>query len=251
MYPEKEIVALWLNQLGYLVITDINAGKNKLVDCLAFKLKKGKLEEAYHIEVSVSVASVTETLDKFNDELVQRAIKKKLSEFSSETSYKKMLITTTPYIETKQEIEMVSFEKVLIDFLAKLDRKNYSSNVVRTLQLLKFILLCSPAEFAELIKKFRKASQISNQQLQELVALLLKLEEAKKVFSKHKNKKIAEECFSNSVLVKPEELAGFVVSSLTTRGFNSFLRELFSYEKAKQFTKKKSPKQKTLRVFLE
>ncbi len=55
MFPEKEIVKLWLNSRGYLVVGDINAGKNKVVDALALKIEQGQLSEVVHVEVSVSV----------------------------------------------------------------------------------------------------------------------------------------------------------------------------------------------------
>ncbi|RLE42150.1 hypothetical protein DRJ48_04145 [Candidatus Woesearchaeota archaeon] len=253
MFPEKEIVTIWLNQQGYLVVRDINAGKNKVVDCLAFKLEKGQLKKAIHVEVSVSVAGehVAEVQKKFSDALVQKAIRQYLAKYSQTKDYSKLLVMNSPSLEKIGDIEVKPFEAVFIEVLAKLDRKDYSNPTVRTLQLLKHTILTEPEQLRALMEGFKQNGAISNQTLEAMLEQLSHLPEMMRVLAKSRNKRVLEESFKGSPLAKPEALAKLVISSLTTRSFNQFLKELFQHEKAKRFTKKKSPKQKTLQVFLD
>jgi hypothetical protein len=250
MFPEKEIVGLWLNSQGYLVVSDINAGKNKVVDALALKVEDGQLKEAVHVEVSVSVSSPTIDLSdfqaKFSDPLVKKAIHGVMKRFSGQKEYKMLLVANNPAVKNIGEIEIKPFEDVFVDVLSSLDRQNYSDPTVRTLQLLRYLILSNPEGLNRLFSK-----TITSAGMDRLIELMLELPEAKRVFAKEKNKPRLEAIFSGSVVAKPEALAEFIIKSLSTRSFNQFLKELFQHEKAKKFTTKTSQKQKTLQVFLD
>jgi len=250
MFPEKEIVGLWLNSQGYLVVDDINAGKNKVIDALALKVEHGQLVEAVHVEVSVSVSGqsvdLSELRAKFNDELIKRAIESFIRKFSRKMGYKKMLVVNAPSVENPGDIDVVSFEKVLGDVLVKLDKQNYANPTVRTLQLLQYLIITNPAAIVNVLSK-----SVSRQNCERIIENILKLPAAKGVFNKKKNRSSLAGLFTGSILTKPEPLARFVLESFTTRSFNQFLKELFKHEKAKRFTIKTSPRQRSLKVFLD
>jgi hypothetical protein len=230
------------------LVSDINAGKNKVVDALALKVEDGQLKEAVHVEVSVSVSSPT--IDgfqaKFSDPLVKKAIHGVMKRFSGQKEYKMLLVANNPAVKKIGDIEIKPFEDVFVDVLSSLDKQNYSDPTVRTLQLLRYLILSNPDGLSKLFSK-----TITSAGMDRLIELILDLPEAKRVFAKEKNKARLEACFSGSVVAKPEALAGFIIKTFSTRAFNQFLKELFQHEKAKKFTTKTSQKQKTLQVFLD
>ena len=146
-------------------------------------------------------------------------------------------------------IEIMAFEKVLVDVLSTLDRQNYADPTVRALQLMKYLLLANPEPLSQILVKLQDNKTLSSQGMERFVEFLLQRPETKRVFAK--GQPITESFFASSPITRPEPLAKFVLKSLTTRSFNLFLKELFKDSKAQKFTKKSSPKQKSLRVFLD
>ncbi len=250
MFPEKEIVGMWLNAQGYLVVNDINAGK-KVIDALALKVEKGQLIEAVHVEVAVSVtgfsSNFSEISNKFEDLLVKKTIGDYINKFTGKKEYKSMVVVNASSIENPGHIKVVSFEKVLAEVLAGLDTQNYNNPTVRTLQLVNFLMLSNPNGMAYLMKM----SNVSRQTKEKIIENILCLPATKRVFAKVKDSDKIEECFSVSPIAKPEYLANFIINNFTTRSFNMFLKELFKHDKAKAFTTKTSPNQKPLSVFIE
>mgnify|MGYP006929349899 CR=1 FL=1 len=69
--------------------------------------------------------------------------------FKEDRTYEKFLITTSK-VEL-EGINAISFDKVMFEFISKLDRQYYSNNSMRTLQLVKCVLLANPRYTAKMI----------------------------------------------------------------------------------------------------
>jgi hypothetical protein len=252
MFPEKEIVGLWLNSKGYLVVSDINAGKNKVADALALKVEGGKLTKAVHVEVAVSVSgAIEEVSEKFNDRLIRGAISKLVKQFSGAHEYSKMLVVGAACQGPADDVEVVAFGDVLSEAMLGLDKQNYMNPTIRTLQLFKYLLACNPDCINHFLLGLKSSKAMSPGAIEKLVENLLMIPEARVVFSRQKNLELAESCLKGSAMLKPKPIADLLVKHMSTRAFNQFLKELFMHDKAKQFTKKTSPKQKSLSVFIE
>ena len=50
-------------------------------------------------------------------------------------------------------IEVLSFQKVLLEVMARIDRQNYGDPVTRTIQLMRFALLNHPEHLAKLLRQ--------------------------------------------------------------------------------------------------
>ncbi len=161
MDAEKRVVELWLNRQGFFTIKDINAGKN-VIDIIGIKLKNSQLDRIVQVEVACSVSSelpITDYIKKFKDKEVIKKIRGIVSSFvGQDKEYEKILITTSR-VNTKavNDIQVIKFSNILTDVLAKLDKQNYQNAVVRTLQLVKFILL----KRKKLVRKLSKREQLS------------------------------------------------------------------------------------------
>ena len=249
MFPEKEIVGLWLNSRGYLVVNDLNAGKT-VIDALALKVEKGSLLEVVHVEVSVSVSgspSISDVKQKFSDTQIHGKILGFLSQFGEKKEIKKLLVMSRPKKRVLEDVEVKPFEEVLAEVLANLDKQNYSNPTIRTLQLFKFLLLTNTKNLGGLLNVLENKG-ISRAGMEFLVGKMLETEAAKRVFKKKTS--VVKDRVSKSSLINPDELAE-LAAGLSTRSFNVFLKKLFEQERAKSFTKKTSPKQRSLSVFIE
>ncbi len=249
MFPEKEIVELWLNSKGYLVESGINAGKNKLIDMLALKVQAGRLKEVIHVEISASVSGSSEDIsEKFNNSLVRRAILKRVS---GTKDYKRWLITSSPSEKSIKGVDVIDFGKVLSDVISGLDKQNYKNPVIRSLQLLKYLLLANPAYLIHTLEALRAGKAISSAGIERILEGMLGFPAAKRVLSREKNLPLLSKALKGSVILKPKALAELISEQLSRRSFNQFLKELFEHDKAKHFTMKSSAKQRLLPVFIE
>ncbi|MFH1398934.1 MAG: hypothetical protein ABIG95_02390 [Candidatus Woesearchaeota archaeon] len=239
MYPEKKIVNIWLNQQGYSVVNNINAG-NQVVDTLAIKLKRSEPIEVKHIEVS---CSVTKTADKpeaiqskFNSKHVHKTIKDYLGKhFGQAPEYENMLITTTPY--NIPGIKDVPFSHVITEVLQGLDKQNYNDPILRTLQLVKFIALTSPKGLSKLMAKQSKL--LSHQSRSALLNYLLEDQENINILAKKSFEPSIMAILKESGLSNPDKL------------FNAINTQLLSNRSKKRFmtilekqTEKPVPKSK-------
>ena len=160
MDAEKDIIELWLNQQGFFTIKDINAGKN-VIDLIGLKLKNYQIEKVVHAEIACSVSAdlpVKEYIKKFKDKEVVKKVKSKINTFiGKDAEYEKILITTAN-IRSKiiDDVHIINFSEVLTDVINKLDKQNYQNTVVRTLQLVKFIML----RRKRLVKRISKREQL-------------------------------------------------------------------------------------------
>lgn len=261
MNPEKEIVNLWLNKKGFFTINDINAGKNKVIDLIAIKLTNGKLERVEHIEVNCSISStlvdkdINEYIKKFEDKTVIKKVKQVVKEFvGTEFSYEKTLVLTSHRNINLKGINVLKFDDILYDVIDNIDKQNYRNTTVRTIQLIKYLLISNPNNLAELLKK-ETGNKVLNQGTREIfIRELLKQDDVKRILEKESNEKIIVDIVKESSLKRPERLAKALEQDiLTNRTRNRFLKSLLVQEKIAKASKTilKPKKQKPLQYFFK
>jgi len=252
MGPEKEIVELWLNRKGFFTIKDINAG-NRVIDMIA--IKQDNKPKIAHVEVAcyISGSITAKTADltkKFDSSRVVKKIKQTIKEYiGSEQDYEKFLITTVPKIKL-DGVNVIEFDKVLFEFVNQLDKQYYSNNIMRTLQLVKFILLSNPSYAAKLIGKEHDYKTLTSASREQFIRELFEQDVAKKIFSKKVNEPLMIELLNHSTLKNPERLAAALDKVLTKRTATKFLNTLLKQKGIKTAIKPKI-KNKTLQQFVE
>ncbi len=172
MSAEKQIVNYWLNTQDFFTINNIKV-RNKDIGIIALKFKKEKLSEAWHIEVSCSISgSITETtelkntVNKFiNSKFLDKAIKEKIEKYASQFSnvdIKKVLVLGLLPKSRKKEIinnfktkgiRIIEFDEIIYSVIENMDTQYYNDSTIRTLQLVKYLLLSNPKKLAELVEK--------------------------------------------------------------------------------------------------
>jgi hypothetical protein len=246
MNPEKEIVNLWLNKNGFFTINDINAGKNKVIDIIAIKHSNGNLDKIQHVEVSCSISSgfaekeLNECIKKFEDKTVSKKLKQVIKDFvGKEQNYEKVLVVTSEKDIQKNNIKTKSFDKILFDVVDDLDKQNYRNTTIRTLQLMKYLLLSNPENMANLIEK-EKDNKIMGQGAREIfLRRLLRQDDVKRILEKDSNESRILEIIKNSSLKNPERLAKALENHiLTNKTRKKFLKLLFEQENIARAGKK-------------
>jgi len=252
MGPEKEIVELWLNRKGFFTIKDINAG-NRVIDMIAIKQeaqpKIAHVEVACYVSGAIS-AKTSDLLKKFESSSVSKKIKQSIKEHTGEERpYEKFLITTVPNLKL-EGVNVISFDKVLFEFVNQLDKQYYSNNTMRTLQLVKFVLLSSPNHIARLIGRDHDYNALTYAAREQFIKDLFKQDVAKKLFSKRSNEELMIELLRSSTLKSPERLAAAIDKVLTKRTATKFLNTLMKQKGIKTAVKKEL-KDKNLLQFVE
>jgi len=259
MNPEKEVVNWWLNKQGYFTVNSIKVAKNKEINILAIKLANGKLEKIVHVETACSISSVdnlspTEHLSKFNDPLVLNKIKNIINKYVNKgAKHEKALVLgiTSKLDEFKklQGIRIYLFKDILSDVLITLNKQNYRNEIIRTLQLVKYITLANPEKLAELIGDEEKNKTLKLNTREELLDYLLNQKEVIRVLSKKRFEKHLGEILKHSSLTRPEKLAHVLIDSImSTRTRNRFIKALLEHKDIKPIVKK-SKRQKPLHYF--
>ena len=261
MNPEKEIVNLWLNKKGFFTINDINAGKNKVIDIIAIKLANGKLERVEHVEVNCSISStivdkdIDEYVKKFEDKTVIKKVKQVIKDFvGTDFSYEKTLVLTSNRSINLKGINVLKFDDIIYEVTDNIDMQNYRNTTLRTIQLIKYLLIANPANLAELLKK-ETGNKILNQGTREMfITELLKQDDVKRILEKESNEKIIVDIVKESSLKRPERLAKALEHDiLTNRTRSRFLKSLLLQEKIAKVSKTllKPKKQKPLQYFFK
>ena len=236
MNPEKEIVNLWLNKKGFFTINDINAGKNKVIDIIAIKLTNGKLERVEHIEVNCSISSalvekdIKEYIKKFEDKTVIKKIKQVIKDFvGTDFNYEKTLVLTSNKKIELKGINIKKFENILYEVVDDIDKQNYRNTTVRTIQLIKYLLIANPDNLSELLKKETGNKVLTQGTREILVRKLLKQDDVKRILEKESNEKIIVNIVKESSLKRPERLAKALEQDiLTNRTRKRFLKSLLN-----------------------
>lgn len=229
MHPEKEIMNWWLHRQGFFTINSIKAGKNRTVDILAIKLQDKKVEHIQHIELSCSVSSGVlaseEYLNKFTSRAVIKTVNACIKEHLGEVyDYTRVLVVGINEVpQGLPGVQILQFENVLYDVFATLDKQNYQSPVIRTLQLLKYVLLTNPEKLACLISTEENEKLLTQSNREKLLGLLLTNAEIQRIASKASFEEKLLPILQASPLGKPETLVRFVRDVLPRRSQNKFM----------------------------
>lgn len=261
MNPEKEIVNWWLNKRGFFTINSIKVAKNKEIDILALKLKNGKLEKILHVETYCSISSVDnlspkQYLEKFEDKLVVNKVKDCIKKYINvdKGHEKSLVLGATAKLEDFKKLKGIKiylFEDILTDVLVSLNKQNYRNEIIRTLQLVKFLALSNPKKLAKVIEDESKNKTMKLNTREEFLSYLLKQDEVKRVLSKESFEKDLTEILKHSSLTRPEKLANALIDSImTTRTRNRFIKALLEHKDVKKIVKKRK-KEKPLQYFFK
>ena len=250
MGSEKEIVQLWLNGKGYFTIIDVNAG-SRVIGMIA--IKQGAQSGIAHVEVACGVSGSfssgrEELLNRFNSRSVVRKVRETIKAHTGKDGeYEKLLITTSPV--KLEGVRVTSFDRALFEFVSRLDRQYYANNVMRTLQLVKFILLSNPAYAAGLIGGGGKHKALTHQSRNLFMERLFEQDFARKFFSRKNGEGLLTDLLKNSTLKNPERLASVLGEILTGKKAERFLNE-FLKQKGIKTPAKPEIKHRTLEQFV-
>jgi len=262
MNPEKEIVNWWLNKRGFFTINSVRVAKNKEIDILGLKIKDGKLEKVVHVETYCSISSVDnlspkQYLEKFNNNLIVSKVKECIKKYiNAERDYEKILVLgVTSRLEDFRKLKGIKiylFEDLLTDVLIDIDKQNYRNEIIRSLQLIKFLALSNPKKLASIVEDESKNKTMKLNTREEFLSYLLKQEEVKRVLSKQSFEKDLTEILKHSSLTRPEKLANALIDTImTTRTRNRFIKALLEHKDVKKIAKTKRKKERPLSYFFK
>lgn len=256
MNPEKEIVNLWLNRQGFFTVSDINAN-NRVVDIIAIRQRSEQVIQ--HVELHCSVSSPSavvsekekaDLLRKFNDSSVVAAVQRTIRSCTGKDSeYEKVLVTTAHV--SLPGITAISFQEVIREVVSQLDRQNYRSPIIRSLQLVKYVLISNPAMLASLFAKDDSNRPLTYHNKEQLLKQLLQQDVALKLFGKKQNEQLIISILKNSTLKQPERLAAALETILTKRTATRFLNVLLQQKDVKSAIEEEISKDQNLVKFLE
>lgn len=254
MNPEKSIVNLWLNKKGFFTVNDINAG-SRVIDILAIKQKDGT--RVQHIETMCSITSAVVTgaekkdlMKKFDDVNVVKQVKNKIKSYlGTDADYEKVLVATGD-VDLKG-VNVIRFDDVLLDVIKDLDTQYYKNSVVRTMQLLKYLLIARPSSMAVLLGKEDAYKPLTHTGRAKFITSMLLQDVSKKIFKKQSSEKILIELLKESSLKQPERLAEALNEILTKRTSSRFLNLLLQQKNVQTAIKEEVQKDQKLSDFFK
>ena len=239
MSAEKEVVNFWLNRRGFFTISNLKV-RNKDIGILALKYNEGVLKNIVHVEICCSITGFIDQshifekiiFEKFNDKNVKDAIGKyvrddniKVENFFVINSLPKDNKDLASKFE-KNDISLIEFEDVLADVLKELDTSYFKNDTIRTLQLVKFLLLTNPKKFIDVLYK-----NLSPAKRREFLAELLSSDDIIKEFRKTNEERLA--LILKQAMIKPENLAKMLENGvLNKRTRKPFINSLMEQEKS-------------------
>ena len=262
MSAEKEIVNYWYNKKGFFTINNIKTSSNRDVGILALRISKNGVDEIFHVQVSCSITSnVSEAQntdksinkiieERFDEKILADSVKHIIGHLSlQKENIKNVMVVGALPKSSKREIiaefgkrgvTVIEFEDILYDVLDKLDTQYYKNDVIRTLQLTKFLLLSEPAKLAKLLAN----DAFTSSSRKEFLSNILDNEEIIKEFKKTNVERLGA-ILKNSKL-KPSEIAGMIEHGiLNKKTRKTLLNSLIEQEK----TRKIAGKHKRTRKF--
>ena len=249
MNPEKEIVNLWLNRKGFFTINDINAGK-RVIDIVAVRQSHVR-----HVEVFCSVSSrlisekdKAELLEKFNSPNVLAAVKQVVpSQLQGDAEYEKVLVSTDNL--SLEGVTVVPFKIVLAEVMRMLDKQYYKNSVVRTMQLMKYVLMSEASSLTPILVNDDKNKALTSQEKELMVMELLSQPSSLKIFKKKVNEQLVIELLKISTLHQPERLASALEQFLTPRSASRFMNVLLKQKNIQTAIKEEITKDQKLERF--
>jgi len=278
MSAEKEIVNFWLNTKGFFTKKNIRVKENKYISLLATIFKQGSLKEFWHVEVSCSIsASVIDAKNiekaikknvepRFNDKKVSAKVKEYIKKYGVEDfDYKKVFVTSNLPISKKDDmllafsergIKLIEFEDIISEVISKLKTQYHKDDVIRTMQLMKYLLIAKPKRLASLISE---KDSLKYQRRDTFIKSLLRHDETRRTLAKRSIEADVLEMLKNSTLKRPKKLAQVIIRDvLGEKSIRRFFNALFEQEKVKKIFGKKEErckeldkKQKKLKYFFE
>ena len=201
MSAEKEVVNFWLNRKSYFTVNNLKSG-NKDIGILALKFDKGVLTHIMHVEINCSITGFNEQNysveklinEKFEDKNINVTIKKYTKDMSKDIDIENVVILNSLPKDKNEIIKklgkngiiMVEFEDILSDVMKELKTEYFKNDVIRTLQIVKFLLISNPKKFVDVLY-----NNLSQSKMRELLSELLNNE--KKLTKKSMGMQITKE----------------------------------------------------------
>ena len=249
---EKEMVNFWLNRDGYFTISNIKSG-NKDIGILALKFHKGTLAKAMHVEVCCSISGFADqnfidkiVNEKFGNKNIANAIKKYTKNINKEVETERYIVLNfLPKDKDeivrklkKNDIIMVEFEDIISDIMKSLKTSYFKDDVIRTLQIVKFLLMSNPKKFVDVLY-----SNLSQAKMREFLAELLNRDDTIKEFRKTNEERLA--IILKQAMIKPEKLAKMLENEvLNKRTRKPFISSLMEQKRIGKIYKKEIEKVK-------
>ena len=247
MSAEKEAVNFWLNRKGYFTVNNLKSG-NKDIGILALKFDKGTLMNIMHVEVSCSITGFNEQNniidrvidEKFNDSNIVAAIKKYTKDMNENIETENVVVLNSlpkDRIEITKKLEkngiiMFEFEDILSDVMKGLKTEYFKNDIVRMMQITKFLLMQNPKKFVDVLY-----STLSAGKRREFLTELLSRDEVIKEFRKTNEERLA--LILKQSMIKPERLAEMLERDvLNRRTRKPFIDSLMQQEKIGRVYKK-------------
>mgnify|MGYP001620184196 CR=1 FL=1 len=247
MSAEKEVVNFWLNRKGYFTVNNLKSG-NRDIGILALKFDKGTLTNIMHVEVSCSITGFNEQNnaienaigEKFDDKSILDAIKKYTRDISSEVNVENVAVfNSLPKARDeitkklgKSGITIVEFEDVLSDVMKELKTEYFKNDVMRTMQITKFLLMQNPKKFVDVLY-----STLSPAKRREFLTELLSRDGIIKEFRKTNEERLA--LILKQAMIKPGRLAEMLERDvLNRRTRKPFIASLMEQKKIGRVYKK-------------
>ncbi|MBI2134906.1 hypothetical protein HYU09_02870 [Candidatus Woesearchaeota archaeon] len=248
MSAEKEIVNFWLNRKGYFTLSNIKS-RNKDIGILALKFDKGSLNKIMHVEVCCSITGFIDQnhifekiiFEKFSDRNITDAINAYAKNIGREANIENAIVLNSlpkgkdaviKKLE-KNNIALFEFEDILSDVMKGLKTEYFKDDVVRTLQLVKFLLMANPGKFVDILY-----SDLSPAKRREFIAELLGRDDVIKEFKKTNQERLA--IILKQAMIKPERLAEMLEKDILNKSTRKpFIASLIKQEKTGKAYKKR------------
>jgi hypothetical protein len=223
---------------------------------LALKPENG-LTKFYHIEVACSLTSgltekdvkkgISTFVDKtFRDANVAKGVDNAIKNISGEKQeYQKILVMSNLPLSREEEIinefrgqniNIFKFEDIMADVILDLDTQYYRDDILRTLQLTKYLLLAQPEKLAMLLDKTGKYSILNQKTRQKFIDMFLNQDE--KMLRNLEVEQIAQ-LIKHSKLRDPEQLADVIAKELLgSKTKKRFMEAMVSQEGMQSVFKK-------------
>ena len=246
MSAEKEILNFWLNKKGFFTINNIKAS-NRDFGIVALKFDKNGIKEINHYEVLCSITnSMQDSTDKiieekFSGENMQKIIKRHIENLDDNELKEYVVISNLANSNKKliikkfeeKNIKVLEFENILADTIKDIDRQYYKNDIIRSLQLIKYLFMAHPKNIADVLIN----DILSGNERKEFMKELLDKEPIIKEFRKTNEERLAE-ILKYSTLKDPQKLAELLENNVLNRKTRKpFLSSLLNQKNMKKVYK--------------
>ena len=225
MSAEKEVVNFWLNRKGYFTVNNLKSG-NKDIGIHALKFDKGTLTHIMHVEVNCSITGFSEQNnaiyglvgDKFENKNITDTIKRYTKEMRKDVEIENVaVLNSLPKDKDgiirrleKNGIILVEFEDIISDVMKELKTEYFKNDVIRTMQITKFLLMSNPKKFVDVLY-----DTLSQGKRKEFLAELLNRDDVIREFRQTNEERLA--LILKESAIKPEKLAEFLEKDVLNR----------------------------------